>query len=107
MERQEYNAEQEAEANAPDRAMYLCAECGSPDIQITAWARPNTEDGRLAVLEEEGPLETAFCELCDKYGYDPVARPNIVFVPEYAWAQAIVNKRHAAELWHFANGDSV
>lgn len=41
--------------------IYLCRECGSPRVQVTAWVSCN----RDAVLGDDAPIEGAYCPACE------------------------------------------
>ena len=41
---------------------YRCAECGSPDVHVTAWITLNGE----RLLPCDGPIDTIYCNDCDE-----------------------------------------
>lgn len=59
-----YKEAQEALKKRSKRVAWECPECGSKDVEITAWIHMNK--GRV-MQEKEGPLEFAFCPDCGKF----------------------------------------
>jgi len=42
--------------------IYFCDDCGSPNVQMSAWVEVNSG----AVVDGEGPCSDAFCPACDE-----------------------------------------
>jgi len=43
--------------------IWHCQECGSPDLEISAWININTNE----IVDSEGPLSTAWCPSCQEH----------------------------------------
>lgn len=42
---------------------YVCTECGSPDLEVSAWVHVNTD----TISASEGPLDTYYCPVCEEH----------------------------------------
>jgi hypothetical protein len=62
--------------------VYHCVECGSPDIEISAWINPHTDE--VISAGEDGPTDDCWCNGCSETG--PWTRTEIESV---SYEQAI------------------